>query len=52
MEMSKEATEARKAYQKQWRMENPEKVKRYIRSYWERKAEKARLEAKGGKDEL
>lgn len=55
--MSAEAVEARKAYQreyrrrnrdkinsrrKNWRAENREKVQRYNREYWERRAEKAR----------
>lgn len=55
--MSAEAVEARKAYQreyrrrnrdkinsrrKNWRAENREKVQRYNREYWERRAEKVR----------
>lgn len=54
MELSEEAKEAKKAYQrawraknresyneymKQWRKDNPGKVKEYQNNYWERKAE-------------
>lgn len=57
MTMSAEAVEARKAYQreyrrknrdkinsqrKNWRAENRDKVQRYNREYWERKTEKAK----------
>lgn len=57
MTMTAEAVEARKAYQreyrrrnrdkinsqrKNWRVENRNKIQQYNREYWERKAEKAR----------
>ena len=57
MEMSKEAIEARRAYNKRWRelnaehvreyhkawrSENPEKVKQYKVNYWERLADEQR----------
>ena len=39
MKMSKEAREARNAYFREWRKNNPEKVKQHLQRYWERKAE-------------
>lgn len=36
--ISDEAKELRNAYQKAWRKRNPEKMKEYMNSYWERKA--------------
>lgn len=35
---SKEAIEARKDYQREWRKANPEKVREYARRHWERVA--------------
>ena len=58
MTMTAEAVEARKAYQreyrrrnrdkinsqrKNWRAENRDKVQRYNREYWERRAAKAQI---------
>lgn len=36
--LSPEAKAAKAAYQNEWRKRNPEKAKRYIENYWERKA--------------
>ena len=36
--LSPEANELRKAYNKRWRDKNPDKVKKYFTDYWERKA--------------
>lgn len=36
-DISMAATEARRAYQRQWRKNNPDKVKEQNRRYWERK---------------
>ena len=38
MNLSPEAKAAKAAYQNEWRKRNPEKAKRYIEIYWERKA--------------
>ena len=38
MNLSPEAKAAKAAYQNEWRKRNPEKAKRYIETYWERKA--------------
>ncbi|GAI28294.1 unnamed protein product, partial [marine sediment metagenome] len=37
-ELSKQARQAKNAYQRNWRKNNPDKLKKYIRDYWERKA--------------
>lgn len=37
-DLSPEAREARKKYQREWREKNPEKVKEATRRFWERKA--------------
>lgn len=42
--LSEEAKEARRAYLRKWRRENPEKVKEQKRRYWERKAQEMREE--------
>lgn len=34
------AVQARRAYQKQWRAQNKDKVRRYNQRYWERRAER------------
>jgi len=39
MELSDKAREARNAYQRAYRIKNPEKIKRYNIEYWERKAD-------------
>lgn len=36
--ISKEAREAKNKYYREYRKKNPEKVKKYIADYWERKA--------------
>lgn len=36
------AKELQRQYLKKWRKQNPEKVKKYNRDYWIRKAEKER----------
>jgi len=38
MKLSEEARKARNSYQNEWRRKNPDKIKQYIESYWERKA--------------
>lgn len=38
MELSKEAREARNAYQREWRRNNPDKVKAQEARHWERVA--------------
>ena len=37
--MNKEAIELRRAYQRNWRKKNPEKVKQYVETFWTKKAE-------------
>lgn len=39
-QLSQEALEARRAYQKEWRRKNPEKVREKNRRYWERRAQR------------
>ena len=36
--ISEAALEARRAYQREWRRKNPDKVKAQTNRYWERKA--------------
>jgi hypothetical protein len=48
-EMSKEAIAARRAYQRQWRAKNPDKVRQYNRAKWERAAERAKAAADADK---
>ena len=38
MEMTEEAKEARRAYQREWRKRNPERVREYERRRWVNKA--------------
>lgn len=38
------AVEIRRAYQREWRAKNKDKVKAYNQKFWERRAEKARKE--------
>lgn len=38
--MSEAAREAKRAYMKDWRVKNPNKVKEHQASYWERQAAK------------
>lgn len=37
-ELSKEAKEARNKYHREWRKNNPDKVKKHKKTYWEKKA--------------
>lgn len=46
-ELSEEAKEARRAYLRKWRKENPEKVKEQRRRYWERKAKEMQEQEEG-----
>lgn len=39
-EISKEAREAMRKYQNEWRAKNKEKVREYNKAYWERRAKK------------
>lgn len=39
--MDEQAKEARRAYQREWRRRNRDKMKEYQARYWTRKAEKA-----------
>lgn len=43
-DLSKDAIEARREYQRKWRRNNPDKVRRNNASYWERKAVKLKQE--------
>ena len=38
MALSEKARELRNAYQREWKLKHPEKVKQYFTDYWERKA--------------
>lgn len=38
-ELSNEALEIRRAYYREWRKKNPDKVREKNRKYWEKKAE-------------
>lgn len=40
MELSVKAKEARRKYYREWRKNNPEKVKKNNQNYWERMADK------------
>lgn len=42
--MTAEAREARNAYLREWRRQNPDKVKQQRERYWNRQAEKMRKE--------
>ena len=39
MELSQDALQGRRRYQRQWREKNPDKNREYQRTFWERKAE-------------
>ena len=43
--IKKSAAELRREYIKEWRRKNPDKVKLYNQTYWERKAELEREKA-------
>lgn len=47
MKLSKEAREARREYEREWRRKNPDKVAAKAARYWEKKAREA-AEAKDG----
>ncbi len=47
MALSQEAREARRAYQREWRKKNRDKVREYEKRYWERKAAEAEETKKG-----
>ena len=42
--MTEQAKEARRAYQRKWAKDHPERVKAHQAAYWERQAKKARGE--------
>lgn len=44
MGMSDEAKQVRKDYIKKWRKNNPERVKKYNKNYWEKKAKELKEE--------
>ncbi len=46
MELSKEAREAKNAYQRKWAHANPDKIRRYTRDHWEKKARDAQEKQK------
>ncbi len=46
MKLTKEQRDARNAYFRKWRNDNPDKVKRHARKFWQRKAEELRAEEK------
>ena len=43
------ATEARKAYYREWRAKNRDKVRRHNEAYWIRKGEQLKIERAGEK---
>ena len=49
-EISEKAKEAQRAYLREWRRKNPDKVRENNRRYWERKAQQAASE--GNKTEV
>ena len=42
MQLSEEAKQAKREYERKWRAENKEKVQAIKRRYWEKQAEKAK----------
>lgn len=48
MALTEKAKEARKEYIRQWQHNNPEKVKQYKETYWNRKAEKLERKTEDG----
>ncbi|MCX6154925.1 MAG: winged helix-turn-helix transcriptional regulator [Candidatus Kapabacteria bacterium] len=46
MELSEQAKAAKRQYAKEWRRNNPEKVKEYSNRFWERRAENFSIEQK------
>lgn len=47
--MTKQAAEARRAYKRNWTKNNPDKVKQYQQTYWEKQAAKAAADTQNGK---
>ena len=45
-EISEKAKEAQRAYLREWRRKNPEKVRENNRRYWERKAQQMAAQEK------
>lgn len=45
-----DAKEMQRQYLREWRKKHPEKVKKYNREYWERRAKKAAMESEGSDD--
>lgn len=43
--MTAKAAELRRAYKRQWAQQNPDKIRQYQQTYWDRKAEQAEREA-------
>lgn len=41
VELSEAARKARAEYQKEWAKNNPDKINKYRKNYWERKAQEA-----------
>lgn len=50
-EQKEAAAEARRRYQKQWRKDNKDKVRKYNENFWIRKAEGARASNNGERGE-
>lgn len=48
---SKDVAEARRAYYKQWRAKNKDKVRDYNRRFWEKRAEKQNTSSENIKKE-
>lgn len=46
-EIEKSAIEMRRAYQREWRRKNPDKVKANTMRYWAKKAAEAKEKAEG-----
>lgn len=50
MKLSQEAREAQRAYLREWRRRNPDKVKRHTKDFWERKARELQQKGANGHD--
>ena len=46
--MTKKASAARREYLKQWRKKNPERIRLYQETYWEKKADEMERQDNGG----
>ncbi|MBQ2348358.1 MAG: phosphatase [Clostridia bacterium] len=44
--MTPEAREARKAYKREWAKKNPDKIRQYQETFWNKKAQEAAAAAK------